>query len=150
MFLQNTQDPPDRLGRLYNDHEIEILSSTQVRVTTNAPVKQVAVYDVVMGNGITTAVPLTGSGYNVLLGTNQVGARWITMFYTRPAFSLGEISATFRSIGEPTLLSLFGASPTEPYKTFRNLWRDNRETPNALAGILLAVIYRTEEVRQNG
>jgi hypothetical protein len=50
------------------------------------------------------------------------------------------------SIGEPTLTSLFGVAPAEPFRTFQNLWEQNDEVPLRLGGLILATIYRTNEV----
>jgi hypothetical protein len=46
------------------------------------------------------------------------------------------------------LVELFGLSRSEPWNTFRELWRRHQETPYQLGGALLALIYRTEEVRR--
>jgi hypothetical protein len=50
-------------------------------------------------------------------------------------------------LGEPVFLELFGAAPVEPYATFKNLWFDHPSAAHRLGGLLLALIYRTDAVR---
>jgi len=70
--------------------------------------------------------------------------------FARPERDLGEITANLRESGAPFALSLFGAgTPTgavEPFLTFRNLWNNHPELAYQLGGLLLAMIYRTEEL----
>lgn len=75
------------------------------------------------------------------------GAVWLVRSVVRPTLDLGQIAQTLRtSIGEPNLLAIFGASPAEPYKTFRNLWHDHPQLAYQLGGLLLGIIYRTNEL----
>ena len=70
--------------------------------------------------------------------------------YARPERDLGEIAANLKESGAPFALSLFGAgTPTgasEPFLTFRNLWNNHPELAYQLGGLLLAIVYRTEEL----
>lgn len=58
------------------------------------------------------------------------------------------IEDKMRHMGQSAEAQLF--SDAEPYKTFKNLWMDH-DLPNyRLSGILLAMIYRMEDVRTGG
>lgn len=82
---------------------------------------------------------------------SAVGSRWNIRLFNRPALGLESIMQASQGMGEDTILRLFGStSPTagiEPYGTFYRLWRKHHELPYALGGLILALIYRTEEAR---
>lgn len=105
------------------------------------------------GSTPTTSLPVTlpDCGYQVAaflpVTENDL---WRITVYNRPQWSLGQIETWLRVAGEPVLLSLFGASLVEPYKTFANLFRSHPEMAYALGGLILAVAYRTEEIRKKG
>ena len=90
------------------------------------------------------ALPL--SGYKFCVNTTDEAVSWRIQGYLRPQNSLSEIEKGLHSIGEPYLLQLFGTSSAEPYATFRNCWEKHPEFAYRLGGIVLAMIYRTEEI----
>lgn len=98
---------------------------------------------------ISEPVTLGRSGYSALVPEADGGSWWIEV-YNRPQWDLGEIVATLAQLGQPLMVSLFGAVPVEPYKTFSNLFMQNNQTAYRLGGLLLAMIYRIEELRLNG
>jgi len=150
IYLQGKPESPDAVGRLYNQHAVEVMTPTSIRVSTFAPGTRQTTTTVTFANSLSSPVALGGSGYSVLVGNDTPGSKWTFDFYQRPTWSLGEITLTLRSIGEPTLLQLFGVTNDEPYNTFKSLWNKNMETPDSLVGLLLAVIYRTDEERISG
>ncbi len=97
-------------------------------------------------DSLSQAVPLPYSGYSVKV-TSTDDASWKIKGYLKPTTNLSSVLENFNSIGEPTLLSLFGPAPVEPYKTFYNCWKSHKEFAYKLSGIVMAVIYRTEEIR---
>jgi hypothetical protein len=62
---------------------------------------------------------------------------------------MSEIVEQLESIGDDTLTELFGTKRIEPWNTFRNVWYDHPELPYRLSAIVLALVYRTNEVRVN-
>ena len=92
-------------------------------------------------------VLLARTGYSVLL-LSKTEASYRIDGFLRPQWSLGEIAAAVQSSSEPDMLQLFGTTADEPWQTFRNLWYHHRELPYRLGGLLLAIIYRTEELRR--
>ncbi len=82
---------------------------------------------------------------------NQVGCRWNVKLHSKPTNGLGDILIASRGINEESQAALFGsAMPSttgEPYGTFFRLWRNHHELPYALGGLVLALIYRTEGLR---
>ena len=54
-------------------------------------------------------------------------------------------------LGEPLFLELFGVDDNaQPYATFKNLWNDHPNPMYRLGGLVLAMIYRTNEVIELG
>jgi hypothetical protein len=98
-------------------------------------------------NGLSPEFDLPYSGYRIRVNTVNPQAAWTIRGFLRPQTTLAEIDQTLHSVGEPYLLQLLGVSNAEPYKTFRNCWYRHPELPYRLGGIALAMIYRTEELR---
>jgi hypothetical protein len=80
--------------------------------------------------------------------TSLIGARWLIETIAKPAPILTTALPTLEILGEPLFLELFGLSSDEPFNTFRNLWSDHPQAIYRLAGLTLAVIYRTEVIRK--
>lgn len=79
--------------------------------------------------------------------TTGLVARWFVETKVTPDPILPVAIPALEMIGEPANLELFGFDNKEPYLTFKNLWFDHPLPTYRLAGIVLALIYRTEELR---
>lgn len=101
---------------------------------------------VTLTNGLSQEVALPFSGYRFRVDT-ALPAAWTIRGYLRPQTALTEIERGLRSVGEPYLLQLFGVTDVEPYLTFRNCWNRHPEFAYRLGGLVLALIYRIEEIR---
>jgi hypothetical protein len=92
-----------------------------------------------------------GLDWTQLGGGPMANYSWAVQAVTRPRFSLGDLESSLRQIGEPNILTLFGVgSPRatqEPWLTFYNLWLRHPEVQYALGGLVLGLIYYTEQVR---
>lgn len=94
-----------------------------------------------------TDVPLDQSGY-----VAQVTADNTDTFSAevrvglRPQWDVGQILAGFDTAGEQEMIALFGVSPSEPYRSFYNLFFTATENAYRLAGLLLALAWRTDEL----
>lgn len=145
---------PDQAGGMYHAYRIESDDDNTLLVAQDQPRLRSQEYAAALVNGVnTTDMPLGDSGYRLQLlsPVDVLPSTWRVTFHNRPQWDLGEIDAALHLVGEPTLLQLFGASPVEPYATFRNLFHDHKELAYRLGGLLLAVAYRTDEVwRVNG
>lgn len=137
---------PDAQGRIRNSYGLEILGST-ISVVRETPPAAQAFPTYTVTAGLSSPVPLLPTGYYLLIASAEVGASWVIEVKTRPQRSLGDLTMALANIGEPNLLALFGTAKTEPYLTFRNLWNDHPNMAYKLSGFLLAMIYRTEEIR---
>jgi hypothetical protein len=76
------------------------------------------------------------------------GAEWLLELLHKPGpdWDVPNIIGLVNGLGDTTMSALFGAGE-EPYATFRQLWERELRYPYQISGLLLAVIYRTEDVR---
>lgn len=98
----------------------------------------------------TTAARLSGEQLTL---TDDTGleAQWFVETKVNPAPVITTVMPAMELLGEPVYLELFGVEDKEPYLTFKNLWFDHPLPAYRLSGMVLALIYRTEELRgKNG
>jgi hypothetical protein len=79
--------------------------------------------------------------------TSGLAAAWDIQTKATPIPILTSAIASLEMLGEPAFLELFGVENVEPYLTFKNLWFDHPLPTYRLSGVVLALIYRTEELR---
>lgn len=91
--------------------------------------------------------PLADCGYSVELFDVAPGDLWTVDLLLEPQISLGDLAATLKNMDGSALLNLFGSGLAEPYATFRNLWDEHPDFLMQLSGLILAVVWRSEEVR---
>lgn len=145
LTLLGSASTPDASGQSTYQFQVEIADGdvTVQRLSFPATTKT---EPVVLTNSLSQIITLPYSGYSFRVNTVNP-ARWTIRGFLRPTFSLGEIAQGLRSIGEPYLLQLFGVADVEPFVTFRNCWYKHPEFAYQLGGLVLALIYRTEELR---
>lgn len=141
---------PDQTGRMYHSFTVDILNTGSIQVSRSTGRFQNVVFDLAVNDGVSDQFLLHGAGYKFYVNTTNVGALWRVDAYNRPQWDLGQIAANLATIGEPTLVQLFGTENAEPWNTFRRLWYEHRELPLKLGGLLMALIYRSEEHRAGG
>ncbi len=95
------------------------------------------------------SAPLADTGYFVQFDRDYVeyckGQITITR---RPQWDVGAILAGLDLAGDGELSALFGASTEEPYRSFANLFQRNNENAYRLAGVLLALAWRTDAIKE--
>ena len=141
---------PDANGRMYHVLRVDILTDSTVQVAEQIAPHTTRNVEFTMSNGLSSIVALPGTGYSFRMNTDNPGCTWLVEMYNRPQVDLGALAASLEHLGEPVFLDLFGVAPAEPYLTFRNLWADHKELPLKFGGLLMALIYRSEEVRLGG
>jgi hypothetical protein len=138
-----TPDAPDRQGVVARSYVVTVLDAGSVAVhQTGQPT---AVYDYEMRSGASTPFPLPGSGYQAWLPTDAAGSAWFVEVRNRPQWDLGQLVVTLGSLGEAVVASLF-AGP-EPFVSLHNGWRYAGELPTTLGSAVVALVLRSEEVR---
>jgi hypothetical protein len=140
--------------------EITVISSTTNPPTVSLPTTDLTIrpdFSSAVTNA-TRAVELAGLAINEQFDVPLVGwpgspptgaaiARWLISARANPKPAITSLLPTLELLGEPLFLNLFGVAPAEPYATFKNLWFDHPIPAYRVAGLTLAVIYRTEEIR---
>lgn len=145
LTIAGTPIKPDASGKATFDYQINIVNpNIQIKRLTFPLIDVQHLLDLTDGLSPYFALPL--SGYKFCVNTTDEAVSWRIQGYLRPQNSLSEIEKGLHSIGEPYLLQLFGTSSAEPYATFRNCWEKHPEFAYRLGGIVLAMIYRTEEI----
>jgi hypothetical protein len=142
--------PPDILGKMLTSFSIATDGYGGVAITRNTAPRTMLGLTYVLTGGISPQLPLPGTGYTFTLNSATTESSWGITILTRPQYDPGQLVASVASCSLATLTSLFGGSTAvEPYKTFRNLWYDQNETPLKLGALLLAIAYRIDELRVN-
>lgn len=97
-------------------------------------------------SGLSDLYALPGTGYSVRVNTSTLDGGWTVRGFLRPTATLDSLELAIQALGEPDFLQLFGVSDVEPYLTFKNCWNDHPEFAYRLGGLVLAVMYRTQEL----
>lgn len=151
LYVLGDDTPDMRTGRCLQEWQLRVVDADTLQIDRHTrPLSQTDV-ELTTDGELTQAIQLPGSPISVRLSDpgQQVGAVWTVETRVRPDVGLGDVFTRLRTgIGEPALLSIFGVDNAEPYVTFKNLWRDHTQLPYQLGGLLLATIYRMDEVRR--
>lgn len=108
-------------------------------ITTNPLVNVVS--------GMSNVIELPYSKYKVRLDTEQANIGWTVSGFLQPQSSLLDLYTQLLSTSEEDFLQLFGVVKEEPFLTFYNCWKDHPDLAYKLSGLTLALIYRTEALR---
>lgn len=74
------------------------------------------------------------------------GDSWRVTTVVRPDPVVSTLLPVLELLGEPLFLELFGVEDKEPYATFKRLWFDHPNPVYRLNGLVLGLIYRTNEL----
>lgn len=140
----------DNSGRLNERWKVEQLGGAY-RITsyrTGFAEVQVPTID----GGVTSFMPMTGhAGFKVrvLLG-RATQSSWEVEYMAKPTSAMDPINRAVQvgKIGTEALLELFPLRA--PYDLFKQLWEQHSEFAYKMSGVLLALIYRTREIRSGG
>ncbi len=136
---------PDTTGRMHHLFSVTIPDPSTVTVERlTRPLQKV---DFALDLPV---IPLAFTDYGFRLATADTSQEWLVDVVNRPVRDVSAILHGLETVGEPILDQLFGIGNQEPFKTFRNLWREKREVPLKFGALLIAVVYRSEQVRQGG
>jgi hypothetical protein len=142
-----TLEPDESAGRLYHNWKINVISSSLVNVRKLLPPIQEEDYPYTLTEGRSNLIPLLGSTLQFTF-SGPVGSEWLVESLTRPQRTLADILTTMQEgFNEIDDNELFGVAPVEPYKTYRNLWRNHEQLAYQLGGLLMATIHRIDEAR---
>jgi len=148
LYPQGRGAAPDINGVMLLQYDVDVLLDNTIEVKRLTPPSSSLVYDLSVTGGLSPAYMLQGSGFSFKVDTNSPGSRWLVDILLRPQVDPGRLAANVSLLGEPVLLELFWPYKEEPWKTFYNLWLSNQEMPYRLGGLLMAMLYKTEQVRR--
>ena len=145
LYITGKATSPDTSGicgyayNIFFDGAQLVIARTQFPNVTNY-------VDYTFTAGELVPVPLPYLDYKIHTNTINPNAAWTIQGNLRPTRSLADIDTNLRKIGEPAIINLFGASPVEPYLTFKNCWANHSDFAYRFGGIILAYIYRSQEI----
>jgi hypothetical protein len=135
-------------GQLYASWQIERVTPSQY-VFTNLQSGVIENHTVTFTDGISTLFGLPGySGYKVRFLQDKITAStWVIDYIARPTSEMDPIKriAAVGQLGDETISQVF--PDREPYKTWRRMWELHAHAGYKATGVLLAVVYRTEDIR---
>jgi len=137
--LVGTAQADTTRGIIAHNWHVAVTGEDTVRVTRlTAPRTSIDV-TYTLENGRSSRIPLPGSNV-ALTFVAEIGDTWMLELVAKPNDNLYAVVQGIRErLTEPYQLALFGANPTEPAKTWRNLWLGHPYWQYQLAGLLLAV-----------
>jgi hypothetical protein len=95
--------------------------------------------------------PVTLPGFNVAnlsLASGEVGDAFELVLRRRPAMNVAALAAALQSMMTPaTASALFGVAPAGDFAQFHEWWSSTNFVFK-MAGVLLALAYRTDHIRQ--
>lgn len=154
-YLLGTAGAPDRSGRMQQIWDVEVLTSSTLRVALRGS-SPASVANYTLSGGLSTVVPLPASGLAIQIRestfTPGSGPQFRIESLSRPQTELGSLLASLEVTGSETLAALFGIGSRpggqEPLQTFRKLFEEHFDLTHRLGGAVLALIYQTEALRR--
>ena len=134
-----------------NTTEEYIVTLTDVDFSARSTTSSEPTTSVLLSDGLIPTLRLPSTGLKVAPNGLSTLAVWSVTVLSRPQSAITTLLPILELLGEPVFLELFGVADIEPYVTFKNLWFDHPLPVYRLAGFVLALIYRTDSIRnQNG
>lgn len=147
LTVEGQPEPPDTTGCMHQAFKVVIADNVATVERQTPPILFLEI-NLEYASGRSSPITLPGAGYAVRTNDAVAAQTWLVDILNAPQNSLGAVADAMSKLGAPLFLSLFGAQPVEPYATFANLWHARHDLPMKFAGLLCAMIYRTEEARQ--
>ena len=139
---------PDATGQTTWEVKLSITTGPDAcALTVTAPAEHPVIESTPISftTGSSAPIPLSWSGYSAVIRQSGQAGTFLTSFYLRPTWSLGQIVAGFRTLGATTVDALLGPVNTpEPFKTYRKLIEDDSaDVASQVAAICMTVALCT-------
>lgn len=105
---------------------------------------------IVFSGDLSQRLPLGSTGISIQVRQPEMATDWNIYTRVKPSPALTTLLPVLELLGEPLFVELFGVVDDEPYVTFKQLWFDHPNPVYRLGGLVLAMIYRTQEVIELG
>lgn len=148
LFFSGRLVANNAIGRCAQNYNVSLYNAPALTLKIAQGTKETNT-ELTVTNNLSQAVPLGDCGLSVRIGKPEAAVHWTVTTLARPKQAITTVLPALEIIGEPVVLELFGVlTTTQPYATFLNLWREHPNPVYRLGGFVLAMIYRTEEVRR--
>lgn len=143
-FVFGEQERDTRQGRLRSAWRVALHAPIVLETRVGPLHRDEQANQLVQGLSPNMALPL--SGLFIRYNEATIGTVWRVDSIVPPSQSLGQIAAELRlRLTDEELTELFKGGGD--MQTFRNMWVNAAELPRQLAGLLLALAWRTEAYR---
>jgi hypothetical protein len=150
------REPPsaDAFSRCLHQWRVSVIDEGTVSVAKQVSPTITTTQNYEFNDDLSNELSLPGSNAGFYFNSTVLpGDSFAIAGCSRPRRSLGELTADVEHLGARYMNDLFGVgtplAAQEPFKTFRNLWRDHPELPYKLGGLLCAIVFQTERRRLN-
>lgn len=137
-------------GRSRYTYDISVETGEVEATRVNIRVDGTDYYTEITDSNLSQVIQVPGAPQKLRVQLPVAGSRWVVTTIARPAPVITTLMPVLELIGEPVIIGLFGVTDVEPYATFRNLWFDHPLPVYRLGGLVLAAIYRTDEIYRGG
>jgi len=150
LYLSGSVAPDDASGRLVYQWRVEETGIGSAKIQRLTPPGEELEHTYDVANNLGAPLALHGSSLFCRLGTGP-GSVWTVDASVPPGRSLSDVTADLMTFMEADKVNaIFGLAPIEPFLAFRNLWLNHDLLPYRLGGLVLAIIYRIDELRNKG
>jgi hypothetical protein len=133
---------------LWESWKIEQLAADAYSIK-NLRTQRSETYSVALSDGITEFMPMVDHpAFKVRVQTTlATETSWTVQYLSAPKAAMDAVNraAQAANIGAEAYAELFPSR--DPYKLFKQLWEQHCLFPYKMSGYLLALVYRTEELR---
>lgn len=150
LFIGGDVPIPDYSGRMHYAWTVEWDNTNNLTKATLLKPHTAQSQAPSFTSSLLSPVTLPGTNMNYRhLDTNSNNS-WRVSQLCRPVETLADLVPRLEALNGESMLELFGVgtsrASSEPFKTFYNLWRGHFALPYKLGGLVLALIYRMDEL----
>lgn len=129
--------------------QITVVDGTQVEVKRLTPPPDTKLVTYTNSNGLSTYVPLHGSGLKIKFPTaSGVGTSWMLYSRARPEMALSVRAENMMGLLTDQLLLRMFPSRNEPWATLKNTYEDNPLFPYKFSAVMLALAFYMDTLPQ--
>ena len=153
LFILGDPEQDETSDRLEREWLVEVVDATTVRIVHRTPPYQEYIENYTLTDNLSDIHALPHSSLKFRFESNLYN-KWRVVARWRPTQDLGSIAASLRQLPDQDMAFLFGRGQPkgelQPFRTFRRLWESHYSLAYSLGGLLLALIYRADELRRGG
>ena len=149
LYFLGDRSTTESVNRIYFSWRLDVIDASNVRITEYADaasVVQTTTVGYTTSSGLSSPIDLPGSLMQARFDVG-VGASWLIDVLAKPSRSFAQaVSDWDGALTESMQRALWPEGSAEPYLTFRNLWQLSDQEPARVAGLILALGHRLDEL----